>query len=86
MAAKDRQAYVLAVPKDSVVQRDSKPYVFVDENNVAKQVPVTVGLSNGKLTEISAGVPEGAKVIVQGQQDLNDGDPISIAPGQQPPA
>jgi len=70
---------VTAVPKAAVVQRAAKPYVFVVQNNVAKQVPVTVGLASDQLTEITNGLAVGANVIVQGQQDLNDGDRVAVS-------
>lgn len=77
---------VLAVPKAAVVQRGGKPFVFVVQNDQAKQMPVTVGLSNDTMIEIASGLPSGARVVVQGQQDLTDGDRVTVVAAQQPSA
>ncbi|MCL4544863.1 MAG: efflux RND transporter periplasmic adaptor subunit, partial [Chloroflexi bacterium] len=75
----EEHANVLAVPSDSIVQRGGKSTVFVVQNGMAKQVPVSVGLSNGTLTEIVSGVQPGWEVVTQGQDTLVDGDHVTVA-------
>jgi RND family efflux transporter MFP subunit len=69
---------VIAAPNQAILERAGKFYVFAVNNNVAKLVPVTVGISDGKLTEVT-GIDAGTKVVVQGQDQLSDGDRVSVA-------
>ncbi|HLH73153.1 MAG TPA: hypothetical protein VKX96_07700, partial [Chloroflexota bacterium] len=69
---------VLAVPTQAIIERAGKFYVYVVDRDIAKLVSVTVGLSDGKLSEISGAVQPGAQVIVQGQDQLADGDHVTV--------
>jgi len=69
---------VIAVPNQAILERAGKSYVFAVNNNVAKLVPVTVAISDGKLTEVT-GIDAGTKVVVQGQDQLSDGDRVTVA-------
>jgi RND family efflux transporter MFP subunit len=68
---------VVAVPVQAVIERTGKFYVYVVDNNVAKLTEVTVGLSDGKRTEVG-GVAAGARVVIFGQDQLADGDRVAI--------
>jgi RND family efflux transporter MFP subunit len=68
---------VIAVPNQAILERTGKNYVFVVNNNIAKLVPVTVGISDGKVTEVT-GVDAGAAVVVQGQDQISDGDHVTV--------
>jgi HlyD family secretion protein len=70
---------VVAVPAQAIVERAGKFYVYTVENNVAKLTAVVVGLTDGKLTEVS-GIPAGASVVVLGQDQLADGDKVAPVP------
>lgn len=72
-------AGVLAVPTQAVVERAGAFSVYVVNGGLARQVPVTVGLSDGKLTEVKGGLQAGASVVVSGQDRLTDGDHVSVA-------
>ncbi len=74
----------IKVPKNAVVQRASKPFVFVVRDNVARQVPVTLGLENDRQVEIVNGLTVDDNVVIQGQQNLNDNDRVSVASAQAP--
>jgi RND family efflux transporter MFP subunit len=68
---------VIAVPNQSILERAGKFYAFVVNNNVAKLVTVTVGISDGKVTEVT-GIDAGAQVVIQGQDQLSDGDRVTM--------
>ncbi len=70
---------VTAVPNQAIIERAGKFYVFAVNNNVAKLAPVTVGISDGKVTEVS-GIATGTSVVVQGQDQLSDGDKVAPTP------
>jgi len=75
---------VLAVPAEAVALRpDGSRTLFVVEDDVARQRKVTTGLEGGGWIEITEGIGEGDKIIVQGFEKLKDG--VAVAqPGKGP--
>ena len=65
------------VPTQAIVKRGSKSVVFVVQNDKAKLVEVTPGLTTDGHTQVS-GVAPGDKVVVSGQSDLDDGSIVTI--------
>ena len=67
------QRRLVAVPSMAVqpAQEGSIVYVVADGKVVVR--PVTIGLVDGDVTGISAGLAEGDKVITEGQINLTDG-------------
>ncbi len=66
------------VSRKAVFDQEGKQYVYVVENNVAKQVEVTTGQGTSDQIEILSGVTEGAQVVVKGQTLLKDGGKVNI--------
>lgn len=72
------------LPRDAVVFRDGIPYVFVARNDVSaedggvlftvEQRRIAIGLQQGDLTEVRAGLEAGDRVVVRGAGFLSDGD------------
>lgn len=52
--------------------------VFVVEGGVVKSVPVEAGTADGGWREVR-GVPEGARVVVEGMLLVNEGDAVRVA-------
>jgi membrane fusion protein, heavy metal efflux system len=55
----------LAVPEDAIVRMGSGAAVFRAESDGFEMQPVTVGRSDGAVTEIVAGLDRGARVVVR---------------------
>jgi RND family efflux transporter MFP subunit len=71
---------VLAVPAEVVAIRpDGSRTVFVVEGDVARQRKVTVGLEGGGWVEITEGVQERDKIILQGFEKLKDGVTVTLS-------
>lgn len=68
---------VVLVPKDALVTQDGKQLVFVVQEGVARRVTVQTGYINGMNAEVR-GIPAGAQVVVQGQENLRDGDKVRV--------
>jgi membrane fusion protein, multidrug efflux system len=66
----------IAVAKESLINEDSSPAVFVVEDNVARLRPVTVGIRTGERIQILKGLNEGDLVVSFGQKALKDGSPV----------
>ena len=70
--------HVLVVPNSAVVTETGVDSVFEVADGVVKKVSVQVGISDDEVTEITAGMDEGAVVVTEGQSFLNDGDKVTI--------
>lgn len=67
------RADALTVPSSAVFRRDAGWAVFAVEDGRAHERTLTVGQSNGLLTEITGGLGEGATVIVHPGDAVADG-------------
>lgn len=85
IAMQTRQA--LVVPAVSVVVRDGRSYVFTVAGSApggrealykVTQQLVTTGRHRGSDIEITAGLSEGARVVMQGAGFLNEGDTVRV--------
>lgn len=66
------------VPRNAFVGSVSGNQVFVVENGIAKLKKVTAGRILGDQVEIVGGLSDGDTVIVTGQINLQDGNPVEI--------
>lgn len=71
----------IVVPTEAVLTRGETQYVFVVENDTAKYVEVTTGLTGNGVTEVLTGLTAGQQLVTVGQAYLNDGDPVRIVSG-----
>ncbi|WP_017366257.1 efflux RND transporter periplasmic adaptor subunit [Methylococcus capsulatus] len=71
VVAEHRQ--VVTVPRQAVLSRDGRPYLFVDEQGHARLRWVETGFDDGQRVEIQAGIEAGEGVIVTGNYELSDG-------------
>jgi RND family efflux transporter MFP subunit len=81
----------LTVPVNAVVDLEGRKGVFtIDrETRTARFNPVNVGIEDGRLVEIVAGIGEGQQVVTTGASALREGDPVQLpgqGAGQQPGA
>ena len=71
-------ADTLVVPQDYLVTRLDGLGVFVEEEGVARWRPVRPGAIIGDQIVLSEGVSVGDRVVVTGQRELAEGDPLII--------
>jgi len=57
-------------------------YVYVVEENAAKYVEVTTGLTGSGVTEVTSGLTEGQQLVTVGQTYLKDGQAVRIVSGE----
>ncbi|GHV28373.1 hypothetical protein AGMMS4952_11850 [Spirochaetia bacterium] len=70
----------LVIPRSAVKNYNGDSTVYIiDENSVARRVPVTLGLTNDSDARIVSGLKEGDRVITAGS--ITDGSPVRIAAG-----
>ncbi|MCY3955419.1 MAG: efflux RND transporter periplasmic adaptor subunit [Nitrospira sp.] len=82
----DRPHQGIVVPKDALVLRGGKQFVFRVNEGVVEQIPVTAVLHVEDLVEIEGPVREGMTVVVEGNERLFPGQPVRVldAPGEAP--
>ncbi len=67
------------VPRDSVVYKHNKAYVFIINNNKAKRVDVNVlTIQGANSLVLGAGLRQGSKIVHRGQDILRDGMEVEI--------
>ncbi|MCX7600024.1 MAG: efflux RND transporter periplasmic adaptor subunit [Armatimonadetes bacterium] len=72
-----RQSSVVVIPYDAVVTAGQEKVVFVAEGSVARSRPVQLGLREADKVAILRGLAPGELVVVQGQNELKDGQKVS---------
>jgi multidrug efflux system membrane fusion protein len=68
----------LQIPRLALVESIQNPYVYVVENNVARQRKISVGRDFGDTLEVLSGLAAGDVVVTTGQLNLSDGKPVQI--------
>ena len=72
----------VVVPTEAILTNGEEQYVFVVENDIAKYVPVTTGLTGNGVTEITSGLQPGQQLVTVGQAYLSDGAPVRVVSGE----
>ena len=69
----------LVIPKDALVLRGGKEFVFlVNEGMMAQQIPVTSVVHLDNRVEVEGEVQEGMTIVVEGNERLFPGQPVRI--------
>jgi membrane fusion protein (multidrug efflux system) len=80
----------LAAPEIAVTERSDGSYVFMvaerEGKPVAMPMLVRTGQRSGGIVEIVSGVPEGARIVVDGVQRARPGQPVRIVAPDPPPS
>lgn len=70
---------VLAAPRDALVLRRNATSIFIiDSENKAKQITVSLGISEGALVEVIGDIQAGDKVVIRGAERLREGQLVNI--------
>ncbi len=82
--ASDTSPGARTLPKDAVLEKDGAYYVYiVDDQNIARQQNVEVGLSSNTAVEIISGLDGSEQVICSGNQLVSDGQQVNIVSSSQ---
>ena len=71
----------LVVPSNAILTSNDVQYVYVVENDIARYVEITTGLTGSGVTEVLSGLTEGQLLVTVGQTYLMDGDAVRIVGG-----
>ncbi len=76
-----RHAQVLTVPKDALIERDGKEYLFTVDGGAAHRHDAILGAASDGQIEVKSGLSDGDQVVIVGQQTLLDGDKVTVVAG-----
>ena len=62
----------LSIPSDSILQEGDTYYVYVVKGNEAEKKVITIGVTDGSFTQVTAGLEEGEKVVTLGKEYLSE--------------
>ena len=69
---------IIVVPQSAVVEEQGERSVFIAKNGKAEKRSVQLGATDGENVAILTGVSQGESLIVMGQRDLVNGQPIHV--------
>ncbi|MGX7389299.1 efflux RND transporter periplasmic adaptor subunit [Dolosigranulum pigrum] len=70
----------LTVPIEALqYNSDNEPFVYIIENEKARQIAIQTGIQSGTVIEVTGGdLREGDQIILSPDDELTDGDPVTI--------
>ena len=74
----DSRTNVTVVPRDAILLRNDKPFIFVINENVAALRPLELGLGDDRKVEVRTGVQPDESIVISGQATLRDKDAVRI--------
>jgi RND family efflux transporter MFP subunit len=77
-----RAEHAVAVPRDALTTRSGKRVALKIDNQVVTEVPVTEGLSNGRLVQIASGLAPGDVIVADARRDVAAGTRVNAILGR----
>ena len=79
----DTASGAIVVPTESILTSGSTQYVYVvQDDNTAKYIEVTTGLTGNGVTEITSGLSAEQQLVTVGQSYLSDGAAVRVVSGE----
>ncbi len=74
----------LVIPKDALVLRGGKEFVFLVKEGSVSQIPITPKVHLDQLVEVTGPIQEGMMVVIEGNERLFPGQPVRILQDTKP--
>ncbi len=68
----------VVVPLYTVIKREERQFVYVEENGVARRIPVELGIIEDWRVQVTKGLTAGSRVVVEGHRDIDQGHKLKI--------
>lgn len=72
----------IVIPTEAILTENDTQHVFVVEDDTARYVEITTGLTGSGVTEVTSGLAAGQTLVTVGQAYLSDGDAVRIVSGE----
>jgi membrane fusion protein (multidrug efflux system) len=69
----------VTVPIFSVMTVENQRFVMVEDSGVARVRPIEIGIIQGDVVQAVSGLKPGDRLIVSGQRELIEGDPVQVS-------
>jgi len=70
---------IVQVPLSALVDKESGRVAFLVDDGTVRQVTPEIAFVEGETAAIASGIAAGERIVVVGQQNLNTGDPVTVA-------
>lgn len=80
----EQRAGVLIVPEHALVRADGGIFAYVVDGTTVRKRAVKLGLDQGAMHEVLAGLAAGEQIVVRGQRNIRDGDVVEPQAGEEP--
>ena len=77
--AEDEERPRTAINPSAIVTRDGKKFVFVIKDSRVIETPISTGRQFGEMTEVTAGLRTGDKIVLKPSAKLKTGSKIKVA-------
>ncbi len=75
---KEERANTLALPLYSVITRKGEQFIYLEDKGVVRKQLVELGIMEGWMVEVTDGLQEGDRVVVEGHRDIEDGQEVRV--------
>ena len=72
---------VIFTSLNNIIQEYDQKFVFIIEDNIAKQRKITIGKKVGENVIIISGIENGELLVIEGMENLEDGSSVEIRKG-----
>lgn len=77
----EKRPQVPVILKEAIIGKDPDTYAYVIEDEKASLRKIALGINDGPLFEVTAGLKSGELVVIVGQQRLYDGAQVAVEMG-----
>lgn len=75
---KKEKAGALAVPLYAIITRNEEQFVYLEADGLVRKQPVQLGIIDGWMVEVTDGLVQGDRVVIEGHRDVEDGQQVRV--------
>ncbi|MBU1137635.1 MAG: efflux RND transporter periplasmic adaptor subunit [Proteobacteria bacterium] len=75
---KEERPHALAIPLYSVITRKGEQFIYLEDKGTVRKQLVELGIMEGWMVEVTDGLQEGDRVVVEGHRDIEDGQEVRV--------
>lgn len=75
---KQSRDHALSIPFYSIISRNDEQFIYVEQEGSVKKRNVKTGIMEKWMVEITDGLSEGERVVVEGHRDVEDGQKVKV--------
>lgn len=68
----------ISVPLFSVIKRNNMQFVYLEENGIARQTPVELGIMDNWHVQVRKGLSPGNRIVVEGHRNIDQGHKLNV--------